>query len=183
MNTGGDDFQARVLGMLRTHGDRVYRMARRYARTRDDADDLAQEVWTRVMEILPSKRDDAPEAAWLTLVAANVGREWRRSRYRWSEAREKALRWFGIERETQPRRDGPDLRSPGMQRIWDEIDGLPELQRAVVILRVYEDMSTRETAHAIDRAEGTVKASLHRGLASLRERLGDLQALWEEGDL
>ena len=48
---------------------------------------------------------------------------------------------------------------------------LPERQRAVVVLRHYHDLSLEEIADALGMSLGTVKSSLHRALARMRERL------------
>ena len=71
------------------------------------------------------------------------------------------------------------------RRVWDAVDQLPDLQRSVVKLRYryHVGLSTRETAAAVGRAEGAVKASLHQGLNTLRSEMGDLQDHWMSGDL
>jgi len=51
---------------------------------------------------------------------------------------------------------------------------LPERQRACVVLRHVEDLSTAETAARMGVSEGAVKRYLHDAVARLRERLGDL---------
>jgi RNA polymerase sigma-70 factor (sigma-E family) len=58
---------------------------------------------------------------------------------------------------------------------------LPPRQRAVVVLRYYDDMSEAEIAAALDVSRGTVKQHTHRGLATLRSVLGD-DHLVEETD-
>lgn len=46
--------------------------------------------------------------------------------------------------------------------------GLPELQRRVIQLRIIDGLSVKDTARVLGRAEGTIKASMHRGLARLK---------------
>lgn len=53
------------------------------------------------------------------------------------------------------------------------IASLPHNQRAVVVLRFHLDWSTEQIAHALKVPAGTVKSRLHRGLATLRNTLGD----------
>jgi RNA polymerase sigma factor (sigma-70 family) len=49
---------------------------------------------------------------------------------------------------------------------------LPDRQREAVVLRFFEELSVEQTARAMDCAEGTVKATVHQALRSLRAKLG-----------
>lgn len=55
----------------------------------------------------------------------------------------------------------------------EALDALPPGQRAVVVLRYWEDLSITETARILGRTEGTVKSQAAKGLAALRELLVD----------
>ncbi len=48
------------------------------------------------------------------------------------------------------------------------LDSLPRMQRAVLVLRFFEDRSTAEVSETLGIAEGTVKRYVHRGCAALR---------------
>ena len=65
--------------------------------------------------------------------------------------------------------------------LWDAVRSLPERQRAVVVLRYYEQLSEKETADVLGISTGTVKSQASRALASLRTHLGDRDDLtgWE----
>jgi len=65
--------------------------------------------------------------------------------------------------------------------LWDAVRGLPERQRAVVVLRYYEQLSERETADVLGVTVGTVKSQASRALDTLRAGLGDRDDLtgWE----
>jgi RNA polymerase sigma-70 factor (ECF subfamily) len=75
---------------------------------------------------------------------------------------------------------GPDPQEPSDARVQrvalsravsDAVAELPPRQREVVVLRILEGHSTRECAHLLDIAEGTVKATLHHALSNLRPLL------------
>jgi RNA polymerase sigma factor (sigma-70 family) len=51
------------------------------------------------------------------------------------------------------------------------LSDLPDRQREVVVLRYFEDLSTEQTAVAMNCAVGTVKATLHQALRSLRGKM------------
>jgi RNA polymerase sigma-70 factor (sigma-E family) len=66
--------------------------------------------------------------------------------------------------------------------LWDAVRALAPRQRAVIVLRYYEQLSEAETAEALGISLGTVKSQANRAIATLRERLGDRTDLvgWEE---
>jgi RNA polymerase sigma-70 factor (ECF subfamily) len=176
-----ESLHQQVIALSRQYGPLVYRIARRYALGPSEVDDLTQDIWVRVIDILPRKNPASPMEGWLCVVAENVGLE-HRKRIR------RITRFKHMFSFTAPPLDHrpPESAKVGdstTERIWKAIDALPALQRQVVLHRVFEGLSTEETARAIQRAEGTVKASLHRALKALSAELADLEAFWSTGDL
>jgi RNA polymerase sigma-70 factor (ECF subfamily) len=176
-----DVLQQRIIHLSREHGALVHGVARRYAHTAADLEDLVQDVWVRVVEILPRKNPASPDPRWLCVVAANVGYEFWKRRKRQARVKE-FLRFLPRDGEAIAP-SAPAMGDTPAARIWAAIDALPELQRQVVLHRVIEGLSTDETARTINRAEGTVKVSLHRALKTLSVELADLEALWSSSDL
>jgi RNA polymerase sigma-70 factor (sigma-E family) len=78
--------------------------------------------------------------------------------------------------------DGPADGLAQREWIWAEVRRLPSRQRAVVVLRYYEDLSEQQIADTIGCSPGTVKSQAHAALATLRRRLGDeiVPSLMEE---
>jgi len=85
-------------------------------------------------------------------------------------------RWHG-ERSTAviPDRAAPDRFDERIERqaLWRHVRALPARQRAVLVLRFYEDLTEAETARVLSVAVGTVKSQCARALASLRSQLAE----------
>jgi RNA polymerase sigma-70 factor (sigma-E family) len=56
--------------------------------------------------------------------------------------------------------------------LWTALAGLPKRQRAMVVLRYYEDLSEAETAAVLGVSVGTVKSTTSRALSKLRDTSG-----------
>jgi RNA polymerase sigma-70 factor (sigma-E family) len=57
--------------------------------------------------------------------------------------------------------------------LWEFVQTLPRRQRAVVVLRYYEDLSEQETADVLGISVGTVKSQASRAIAAMRTRIQD----------
>ncbi|WP_433552625.1 SigE family RNA polymerase sigma factor [Micromonospora zamorensis] len=127
------------------------------------AEDLLQTALTKTY--LAWKRLGAIEAVepYARRVMVNTSTSWWRRR------------WHG-ERPTEvlPERAGVDEIEQQLDRdlLWRHLRELPNRQRAVLVLRYYEDMSEAQTAAMLDISPGTVKSQASRALATLRRRLG-----------
>lgn len=68
---------------------------------------------------------------------------------------------------------GEDLGHDERRRLWVACRALPEAQRTAVVLRYYEQLEYDEIAALAGVREGTVRSRVSRGIAVLREQLGD----------
>ena len=153
--------------LVRAHTPQLLSVARAFAAGADEAEDLLQETWLVAHRDFSRRPPGAPVGAWLHVILLNVGRaRWRRRR-----RRERLLAFWGGAARPHDGTNAPDVGDALLRaRLWRDVAELPELQRRVLLHRVVDELSTAETAAALGRAEGTVKASLHRALAMLRSR-------------
>lgn len=145
-------------GMVERHGQAVYRLA--YARTgsREDAEDVVQETFLRLVRAAPVFREEDHCRAWLLRVAANCAGDLHRSPWR---------------RRTQPLEAAEGLSAPVEEPggVLDAVLALPEDYRIPVHLFYYEGLSVAEIAALLGKREGAVRTRLSRARAMLREML------------
>ncbi|MEU6577729.1 SigE family RNA polymerase sigma factor [Streptomyces sp. NPDC046805] len=73
------------------------------------------------------------------------------------------------EPEPVPGEDDPAERQALHDAMWRAVAKLPARQRAMVVLRYYEDLSEAQTAEVLGVSVGTVKSAVSRALGKLRE--------------
>ena len=78
-----DDPRTAVVDLFREHGPAIYRFALVLGRHRDDAEDVVQETFLKLLTHLESGGDTANVRGWLFTVAANACRDRMRLRPRW----------------------------------------------------------------------------------------------------
>ncbi|HXF82680.1 MAG TPA: sigma-70 family RNA polymerase sigma factor [bacterium] len=146
----------------------VYRIARRIVRSHEDAADVAQEVFIRAHRALPRFAGRSRLRTWLFRIAVNLCLDLaaRRSRDVLSGLRE--LRWAPSPHDNPV--ELSERRELG-EAVGGAIDALPPRQRAMVVLRVYQDLPYAEIARIMGCAEGTVKATMFAAFGKLRRAL------------
>jgi RNA polymerase sigma factor (sigma-70 family) len=158
--------------LMERHHRRLYRIALAYLRHPDDALDVVQETFVKAF-VHAARWDGAADVApWLTRIAVNQAIDsYRRGRRR--KASEEPME-DGGPRELSADDPSPERRIMGREigeRLSSALRALPERQRAVFVLRHYDELSLEEIARTLDMSLGTVKSSLHRAVSRLRERL------------
>ncbi|PWI09630.1 RNA polymerase subunit sigma-70 [Streptomyces sp. NWU339] len=132
-----------------------------------DLPDGVQQVRLRLLERAASGQE-APRdvSAWAAVVASNLAMDWHRAKRRQERLGERlaALR----PAEQLPADEETRLLSLAVAR---GLDGLPDAQRQVVVLRFYADLPVRSIADQLGVPEGTVKSRLHTAVRALRARL------------
>ena len=127
------------------------------------AEDLVQTALARTYAAWSKVRSVEAGPAYARTTLVNTASEWFRKR---SWRRELPSEHLG-DPETTPH--DPSLRPT----VLAALDLLAPRQRAVVVLRYYEDLSVAATARALGCSEGTVKSQTFDALAVLRTHLGD----------
>lgn len=155
-----------VLGFeeyVRNRQEALLRSARRLVPDPIDAQDLLQTALVRTYGRWDGIADKSLADAYLRRVMINTRTEWWRAR---------KLEEIPTEQLPDDARvdDGSEQRAD-RALLMDVLKVLAPKQRSVVVLRHWEQMSTEETAAALGMSAGTVKSTLHRALARLRQEL------------
>lgn len=151
--------------LVEAHTPRLLAFVLPFADGPDDAEDLVQETWRLAYRERMSFRGRGTVLGWLYAIARNVclGQR-RRTKARSLVTPEPALHMGAGAPEPDRAAEDAEFR----RDLNAAIMTLPDRERDVVILRLLEQRTTRETATALDCAEGTVKAALHHAVAKLR---------------
>jgi RNA polymerase sigma-70 factor, ECF subfamily len=164
--------------LMARHYQRLYRIALSYLRDADEALDVVQETFVKAFRSAPSWNTDSEVTPWLTRIAVNQSIDvYRRRRHRQSviealpDDPERDLRI----RAGDPSPERTVLSRELSERISAALRGLPQTQRAIFVLRHYEELSLEEIAKTLGLSLGTVKSGLHRALRRLRPRLAGLR--------
>ncbi|GGU52538.1 RNA polymerase sigma-70 factor (sigma-E family) [Streptomyces cavourensis] len=147
---------------VRTRQEALLRSARRMVPDPVDAQDLLQTALVRTYGRWDGIADKSLADAYLRRVMINTRTEWWRAR-KLDEVPTEQLPDASVDDGSEQRADRALL--------MDILGILAPKQRSVVVLRHWEQMSTEETAAALGMSAGTVKSTLHRALARLRQEL------------
>ena len=141
----------------------LYRYAYLLTGNHADAEDVAQQTllkahasWSRV------RASDSP-TAYVRRMLTNTYLSQRRPKGRRLE----------LLTDAPPEPAGAPVGGPEERMVlWPHVKSLPPRQRAVIVLRYYEDLSEQEIADALGCSRGNVKSTAHRALKALRAALG-----------
>jgi RNA polymerase sigma-70 factor (ECF subfamily) len=166
------------------YGSRIYQLALRHMKNREDAEEITQDVLMKVYRKVGAFRGDAALSSWIYRITFNTAmsrlRNTRLQRAAEQEReRARAAQFEGQERPRVPPQPAdwsrmPDealLRAQLRHAVADAIRELPEIYRAPVVLRDIQGLTTEEASSRLKLKDQTLKSRLHRGRLMLRERL------------
>lgn len=146
--------------LMRQHGSRLLRLCAMNLRDASLAQDAVQDTFLKAFRHFDQFRGDAEALTWLTAIAINVCRDYRRAA------------WFRhVDRHAD---DLPEQATPFPfpdNTVITEVMNLPDKYREVILLRYYQDMKQKDVAAALHLSDRAVRQRLHKANAILRERL------------
>lgn len=164
--------------LYRVHYSRVVRLCRLLLADPHEAEDVAQEVFVKLLQVSKTETRGMAWEPWLTRVTVNACRDRRRSGW-W--------KWWRAPRHTSeteaslsldylsagPTPEAEALSHEVCGRIWQLFRELPARQQEVFALRYLEGLSTDVVAEALGLSVGSVKQHLFRAVHRLRAAIGE----------
>jgi len=159
--------------IMRRYNQRLYRVARAILSDDAEAEDVIQDTYVRAYQNLGQFAGFARFSTWLTRIAVHEALHRVRLRNRSQQLDEFEQDEEGSMKAVETSPDPEQLASNAeLGRLLEEVIlELPDAYRTVVMMRDVEQMSTTETAEALDLSEQNVKVRLHRGHAMMRTSL------------
>lgn len=168
----GDEGAFRTL--VRGHEAAVASVVTAMVGAGDDADDVGQETFVRLLRALPRFRGDASVRTYVTRIAMNASLDLlarRRRQATWLRMTGKSGDAASQLVDTSANQADDVERRERVLLVRNAIDALDEKHKAVVVLRMLDERSTREVAELLEIPEGTVMSRLTRALAKLKTAL------------
>lgn len=175
-----------IVELAETYSSKIYQLAFRYLRNKEDAEEVTQDVLFKVYRKIGAFRGDAALSSWIYRITFNAAMSrLRTARYQRAQEDDRQTTAANAEGQQPPRASRGDvadwsdladervLRSQLRQRVFGAILALPAIYRAPVMLRDIQGMSTEEASAMLRVKDQTLKSRLHRGRLILRKQLAD----------
>lgn len=149
--------------------EKIYWVARRFVNDHDQADDVTQEVFVKAYESLGSFRSDSSIYTWLYRIAVNVSLNFIR--------RQKVRDFLHLDEllhSHESENPGPDEileKQEEHSLIEEAIERLPKKQKAVFLMRYYDELPYEEIAKILHTSVGGLKANYFHAVKKIQEYL------------
>jgi len=173
-----------IRDVAEAYGSKIYQLAFRYLRNKEDAEEVTQDVLYKVHRKIDAFRGDAALSSWIYRITFNAAMSrLRTAKYQRAQNEDLQLAVGDADEMARPARaeiaDWSDLadervfRSQLRRRVFNAILALPAIYRAPVMLRDIQGLSTEEASAMLHVKDQTLKSRLHRGRLILRKQLAD----------
>ena len=165
-----DSREAGFKRWLKQHTGLVFKVARAFAPSDADRDDLVQEILLQLWRSLPRFEGKAKESTWIYRVALNTALAWHRGENKHRTAQNSLP---AIEELPEPDDLAAREREELVARLYAAIRRLPRVDAALVLLYL-DDLSYREMAEVLGLSETNVGVKLNRARKTLAELMKEV---------
>ncbi len=162
--------------LIDEHQDRVYSFAYYLLGSKEEAEDVAQEVLLRLWKNIESVKFEAA-GGWLSRVTRNACFDRLRQRRTQNRLFATSLDTPGLDPATQATEDNPESRANSwdvQRHLRQALAEIAEPHRSIVILREIQGLKYIEIAELLEIPINTVKTYLHRARRTLRTQLREV---------
>ncbi|MFZ1729248.1 MAG: sigma-70 family RNA polymerase sigma factor [Bacteroidota bacterium] len=155
--------------LVRTHQERVFHVIKRIVTDSDDALDIAQEVFIKAFEKVSEFRGDAQIFTWLYRIAVNLSLNHLR--------KTKLKTFFRLDDDHRELPDASPTPSGIVERdelrnlVQQAVEKLPHKQKAVFVLRYFEELSYEEISAILKTSIGGLKANYHHAVKKIESHV------------
>lgn len=147
--------------LVRRYQKRIYWVARRMVKRHEDADDIAQDVFVKAYTALENFRGESNIYTWLYRIAVNLSiNHIRKQKVRNAVDLDDHLPFLAKNAD----QDSSIVRRENVSLIEEAIGTLPEKQRAVFIMRYYDEMPYEQISAILGTSVGGLKANFHHAV-------------------
>lgn len=148
--------------LVRMHQVMVFNIIIRIVGNKEDAEELAQDVFMKVYQALPNFKAEAKFSTWLYRIAYNTAISWtRKAKIEFSLIEDKVIDNISENVTTELEREEEEAKHE-QQNIKETINGLKEEDKLLLNLFYYNDLSIKEISETLGINEGNVKVKLFR---------------------
>jgi RNA polymerase sigma-70 factor, ECF subfamily len=172
--------------LVKRYQKKIYFLAYRLVKNHDSADDIAQETFIHAYSAIKSFKIGYSFYTWLYRICMNLSINFlKRQKFVISESRFVHTDKRPLEEEVSPLEREVSTLDPLSELVSKELenkiekalDSLPPKYKAVLILRIYEDLSYEEIAQTLKISTGTVMSRLFRAREKMQSMLKEYKDL------
>ena len=172
---GQVQLQAEFDAMVRDCRHKLVKLALRYCRSRDLAEDAVQAALLKAWTALPGFRGDAKLLTWLTTIVVNEALQILRKQKRRPtvELDYDYESYWSTPEMLQKQHQSPEqslLIAERKQQLMKALQGLPNPMRSALMLNALEEISIRQTAQRLEISAASAKTRVFRGKRELKRR-------------
>lgn len=149
--------QKDVINVIEEYSNMVYRIAIMKVKTKEEAEDIYQEVFFKLSQKMPKFKSEEHKKAWLIRVTINISNNYLKSAWK-----RKVIELD----ENMQAKEVDDI-----SNVYSEVSKLPEDYKIVIYLYYYEGYKVSEISNILEKNENTIKTWLSRARELLRQKL------------
>lgn len=140
---------------LKAHSALLFKVVRAYAFTKEDREDLFQNIAIQVWKSVPNFKQQSAVTTWLYRISLNTAIKWNKKERKHSDGRQ------SIDRMEHVLRENPAQKDERLAWLYEQIAQLNEIDRSLALL-LLDGFAYKEMANVLGISESNVAVKIHR---------------------